>query len=116
MPERSSDLSPELARELRAYGALDSPARLHAYRIIHDSPDISFSELVRELDVASGLAAYHLGVLRAAGLVEVRYVRSGMATSEYVLTPLGGRIFDNLFGPRHGRLRRLAKSTSKVLA
>ncbi len=116
MPERSRDISPDLARELRAYGALDNPARLHAYRIIHDSPDASFSELVRELDVASGLAAYHLGVLKAAGLVEVRYVRSGMATSKYALTPLGDRIFETLFGPRHGRLRHLGKSTSKVLA
>ncbi len=116
MPERSRDLSPELARKLRAYGALDSPARLHAYRIIHDSPDVPFSELVRELDVASGLAAYHLGVLKAAGLVEVRYARSGMATSKYTLTPLGDRIFESLFGARHGRLRHLAKATSKVLA
>ncbi len=109
-------MSPELGRQLRAYGALDNALRLRAYRMIHDAPGVSFNEIVRKLDVASGLAAYHVGVLKSAGLVNVRYVRSGMAVSRYELTDLGAQIFENLFGGRRLRLKHLAATTSKVLA
>lgn len=116
MSDHRSEVSPEVAQRLRAYGALDNPIRLRAYRIVHDAPEVSFNDLARKLNLASGLAAYHLGVLKSAGLVEVRYVRSGMATSRYALTALGARIFEDLFSGRRLDLRRLAKSTSKVLA
>ncbi len=116
MREDDPDLSPESAQRLRAYGALDNPFRLRAYRIIHDTPDVPFNELVRGLGVASGLAAYHLAVLKAAGLVEVQYVRAGLATSRYTLTGLGTEIYAALFGSRRRGAKRLTKSTSRVLA
>ena len=116
MRDRMPEPSPDVARQLRAYGALDHAFRFRAYRTIHDHPGVSFNEIVRETDVASGLAAYHLGVLRAAGLVEVQYVRSGMAVSRYELTEMGARIFENLFGRRRAGARHPAKSASKVLA
>lgn len=116
MHDRPPETDPRLARELRAYGALDNPVRLRAYRVIHDVPNVPFNELVRRLGVASGLAGYHLGVLKAAALIDVEYVRKGMATSEYRLTDLGTQIYENLFGKRSSRPKRLAKSVSKVLA
>ncbi len=116
MDEDSYDMPPEVARQLRAYGALDNPTRLRAYRIIHDNPEVSFNELSRRLGVATGLAAYHVGILKAAGLVDVAYARSGVATSRYALTGWGQEIFENLFG-RKGRSPKVARKTrSKVLA
>ena len=116
MGEEQADLTPELARQLRAYGALDNPIRLRAYRMIHDSPEASFNDIVRRLEVASGLAAYHLGVLKAADLIEVTYVRKGMATSRYALTDLGTRIFENLSGRRPSNRPRISKSRSHAPA
>ena len=116
MGDDSDDLPPEVARQLRAYGALDNRLRLRAYRTIHDVPEVPFNELARRLGIASGLAAYHLGVLKAAGLVDVVYARRGMATSRYVLTEWGERMFRDLFGkPRHGS-KAARNSRSKVVS
>lgn len=92
-----SSVTPEVAEQLRAYGALDNPVRLQAYTLIHDSPNLSFSDIAKQLHVSSGLAAYHVGVLKASHLVDVKYGRRGMETSEYALTGLGEEIFDSLF-------------------
>ena len=114
MSDESDDLPPEVARELRAYGALDNRLRLRAYRTIHDHPEVPFNELARRLGIASGLAAYHLGVLKAAGLVDVVYARRGLATSRYVLTEWGEQVFRGLFGkPRRGpKAPRNSRSTA----
>ncbi len=97
MGKEVSSVTPEVAEQLRAYGALDNPIRLQAYTLVHDSPNLSFSDIAEQLHLASGLAAYHVGVLKASHLVDVKYGRRGMETSEYVLTGLGEKIFDSLF-------------------
>jgi len=97
MGKDASSVTLEVADQLRAYGALDNPIRLHAYTLIHNSPNLPFSDIAKQLHLASGLAAYHIGVLKASNLVDVKYGRRGMETSEYVLTDLGEKIFDSLF-------------------
>lgn len=112
----SDDLPPEVARQLRAYGALDNPSRFKAYRMVHDMPGISFNEIARRLGVASGLAAYHVAVLKTAGLIDVTYARKGMSTSRYVLTDWGTEIFENLFGKKRHGSKAIRNSRTKVLA
>lgn len=85
------------AEQLMVYGALDNRTRLLAYEIIHDEPGIPFNELARRLGVKTGLAGYHLALLKAAGLVEFRYVRRSKATSHYRLTKYGERWYRKLF-------------------
>ena len=115
MDDDSDDLPPDVARHLRAYGALDNPLRLKAYRAIRDVPEVPFSEIARRLGVASGLAAYHLGLLKAAGLVDVVYARKGLATSRYVLTDWGEQVFGDLFGkPGRGPKAPRAKPRSRA--
>lgn len=97
MGKDASSVTPQVAEQLRAYGALDNSIRLKAYTLIHDSPNLPFSDIAKQLHLASGLAAYHIGVLKASHLVDVKYGRRGMETSEYVLTGLGEKIFDSLF-------------------
>src|SRR3989304_1157601 len=55
------------AEQLMVYGALDNPTRLIAYEILHDEPDIAFNALARRLGGKTGLAAYPLARLKAAG-------------------------------------------------
>lgn len=94
------DLDPELLDQLRAFTALDNPVRLKAFLIIHDRPGISFNELASILDVETGLAAYHVGVLKAADLVDVSYARSGRVTSSYRISERGEAIRELLFAGR----------------
>lgn len=83
---------------LRAYGALDNPYRLRAFRAIRNDPGISFNALAKKLNLATGLAAYHVAVLKAAEVIGVEYERAGKATSRYRLTDRGARIYESLFG------------------
>ena len=95
-----SDLTPqelESMEQLRAYTALDNPVRLKAFAFIHEGRSRSFNEIAKRVDVETGLAAYHLGVLKAAGLVAVTYERSGRDTSAYSLTANGERLYASLF-------------------
>src|SRR5437867_7966807 len=93
-------LTPYQAEQLLVLGALDNHARLLAYEIIHDEPGISFNAVARRLGVKTGLAAYHLAVLKASGLVEFHYVRRSKETSSYRLTQFGQRWYRKLFGTR----------------
>ena len=102
------------AEQLMVYGALDNPTRLIAYEILHDEPDIAFNALARRLGVKTGLAAYHLAVLKASGLVEFRYVRRSKATSLYRLTDFGERWYRRLFGPRGLVARERAKARRRT--
>lgn len=102
----------ELLEDLRAYTALDNPVRLSAFRLIHERPGRSFNDIAKELDVDSGLAAYHIAVLKAAGLVEVTYHRSGRATSAYRLTERGEQLRSNLFSSRRSRHSRPSRPRS----
>lgn len=94
---RKSTTGAAVVDQLRAYRALDNPLRLRAYTAIHDQPELSFNELARKLGVESGLTAYHVGVLKSAGLIDVEYVRKSRETSEYRLTPKGQTIYKHLF-------------------
>jgi len=76
----------ELRSLLRKYGALDNELRLAAVLEIMENPGISFNDLARKLGVEKGLLAYHIGVLKAAGLVKVNPHRKGRKTSHYQLT------------------------------
>jgi len=87
------------------YRALDNRTRLLAYEILHDEPDLPFNEIARRLGMKTGLAAYHLAILKAAGLVEFRYLRRSKETSRYRLTKYGERWYRKLFGTRRVKAR-----------
>jgi len=86
----------EVRRKLRTYRALDHDLRLKAYVAINEQPRLSFNELSRKLKIARGLMAYHLGVLKAANLINVNYVRRSKETSEYELTKEGKKTLKEL--------------------
>ena len=79
----------EIRKKLRTYKVLDNDLRLKAYLAIGNRPEISFSELYRKLRAEKGLLAYHLGVLKAAGLIGVTFERTGKELSKYNLTDEG---------------------------
>src|SRR3972149_659130 len=105
MKRKLRPLTASEGEQLMVYGALDNPTRLLAFEILYEEPDIPFNALARRLGVKTGLAAYHLAVLKASGLVEFRYVRRSKATSLYRLTDFGGRWDRRLVGPRGPRSR-----------
>ncbi len=86
----------QILGELRMYGALDNGSRLRAYLALSESPGIGFNELARRVGLQKGLLAYHLGVLKAAGLVKVRYGRMSKETSKYYPTGEGKRLLERL--------------------
>ena len=100
MVRKPKALTDAQLEQLMIYRALDSPTRLLAFEIIYDEPDVSFNGLARRLGVKTGLAAYHLAILKAAGLVEFRYLRRSKETSIYRLTKYGERWYRRLFGKR----------------
>jgi predicted transcriptional regulator len=109
----------EVADALRAYRALDSPVRLRAFTVIRKDPGISFNALAKELGLASGLAAYHVGVLKAAQVVAVNYGRAGKETSRYRLTDRGAQIYEQLFGAddqttRHLKASKVTRTTRRA--
>jgi len=97
-----SDLEgPELERareRLLVYSALDNQIRLEAFFVIARSPGISFNEIRKRLGVEKGHLAYHLGLLKASGLVSFTYERKGRVTSRYDLTERGKAMFAELTG------------------
>jgi len=101
---------------LRAYTALDNPIRLKAYLLIRESGDIPFHTMAKRLGVESGLLAYHLGVLKVADLVEMRYERSGREVSKYRLSERGRDLHATLFPPRRKASRKAAKASIRVAA
>ncbi len=91
-------LDPRLLERLKVYRALEHLVRLKAYIAIHDEPDVSFNKLAKKLNISSGLAAYHMAVLRAAGLIDVDYVRRSRETSEYRLSEKGKKVYKDVLG------------------
>jgi DNA-binding MarR family transcriptional regulator len=90
---RMPTLTPAMAEKLVSYTALDHPIRWRAYDIVRREPNISFNGLARRLKVDTGLAAYHVAVLKAAKLIDVRHVRQSKVTSQYFLTDRGQRVY-----------------------
>jgi DNA-binding MarR family transcriptional regulator len=86
----------QILSELRMYAGLDNGSRLRAYLALSESPGIGFNELARKVCLEKGLLAYHLGVLKAAGLVEVRYERMSKKTSRYYPTREGKKLLRKL--------------------
>src|SRR5579875_1568462 len=68
------------------YKALGNKIRLQAFHIISKQQPISFNDISNKINIERGLLAYHLGVLKAAGLITVEYKRSGKEISKYSLT------------------------------
>src|SRR2546428_12949363 len=94
------DTDPEVIDRLRAYTALDNPIRLRAFRLIHESPRVPFNEIARRIRIESGLLAYHMGVLKAAGVVDVTYERDGRQVTSFRLRARGEESFSELFNKR----------------
>ena len=99
----------EVIERLKAYTALDNPIRLRAFRLIHDSPGVPFNEIARHIRIESGLLAYHLGVLKAAGVVEVAYAREGRQVTSYRLDGIGQELHSELFRGRPSRTPKTGK-------
>lgn len=91
----------EAYEKLRVYGVLNNPVRLEAFFLISDNPGIKFNEIAKKIKVRKNLVAYHLGILKAAGLVTFKYERLGKATSSYWLTDLGKRTMGELRNRMH---------------
>lgn len=71
------------------YGALQNSMRLEAFLLISEKPGVPFSEIAKKFKEDKALVAYHLGVLKAVGLVNFTYERKGRNTSKYDLTDIG---------------------------
>ncbi|TMA04347.1 MAG: helix-turn-helix transcriptional regulator [Methanobacteriota archaeon] len=99
----------EVIERLKAYTALDNPIRLRAFRLIHDSPGVPFNEIAKHIRIESGLLAYHLGVLKAAGVVEVAYAREGRQVTSYRLDGIGQELHSELFRGRPSRTPKTGK-------
>lgn len=90
----------EARQRLKVYRALDNEVRLKALKAIADNPGISFNRISRKVEVERGLLAYHLGVLKAAGVVDANYGRRSKETSRYELTQMGKERLQELFPPK----------------
>src|SRR3989442_3501524 len=106
------DTDPEVIDHLRAYTALDNPIRLRAFRLIHESPRVPFNEIARRIRIESGLLAYHMGVLKAAGVVDVTYERDARQVTSYRLSAKGDELVSELI---HKRTRPMTKPAKAVL-
>lgn len=97
-----------MRRRLQAYRALGNGVRLNAFLEISRRPGVSFNSLSRKIGVERGLLAYHLAVLKAAGIVKVSYERRSRQTSKYELTPEGEKLAQELCsgGRRTSRLKK----------
>lgn len=95
---------------LRAYTALDNPIRLRAFRLIHESPGVPFNQIAKHIRIESGLLAYHMGVLRAAGVVDVTYERDGRQVTSYRLGARGEELFSELFRKRPSPTSKAGKA------
>lgn len=102
-------LSPTMGARLAAYRAFANPIRWRAYRLIREQPNQSFNEVARRLKVETGLAAYHLMVLKATKLVDFRYKRQSKKTSQYFVTPTGERFYREILSPPSPRRRKKAR-------
>ncbi len=90
------DVTKRVMEELKVLRVLEHPIRMKAYLAIRAEPRIPFGRIARKVGVESGLAAYHVGILKSAGLVDVNYARHSKETSEYTLTKKGEEVYQFL--------------------
>ncbi len=83
-------------RRLKMYRALDNEHRLRIVLTLASRPGLSFNELAGELGLERGLLAYHLAVLKNAGLVELKYERRSKKLTKYYLTEDGVKVLREL--------------------
>lgn len=106
-------VDPAVIGQLRDYRALDHPVRLGAVEIIRKRPGVSFNALAKDLDVESGLLAFHVGVLKAADLVDVEYGREGKNLSAYTLSPRGEKAYSSLLSAVNAARNQNARPASR---
>jgi DNA-binding transcriptional ArsR family regulator len=63
----------EARKMLTIYRALDNESRLKILYTILNEPDIAFNDIARKTEIDKPALAYHLGVLKNVGLVEMEY-------------------------------------------
>lgn len=83
-------------QRLIIYTALDNRLRIRAFFLVARNPGISFNQIHRKLKVERGHLAYHLGILKVGGLVNMTLERRGRTTSSYSLTAQGKEMYDEL--------------------
>jgi DNA-binding transcriptional ArsR family regulator len=90
-------------RKLLTYSSLANPIRLKAFFLISRQPGIPFREVAKRIALDSSskdsLVAYHLGVLKADGLVNFKLERQAKHTdsySRYALTSMGEQVLQEL--------------------
>jgi len=102
VPASSSSLvqqTPEkdqLSRMLIIFSALDNEDRLRIIFTIFNEPDISFNDIAKKTGIDKSALAYHLGVLKRAGLVEMEYQKRGKKLTKYRITDEGKKILENV--------------------
>ncbi len=86
----------EARRMLKIYRVLDNDHRLNILITLFNEPDMAFNDIARETGIERGLLAYHLGLLRRVGLVEMEYDRRSKKSTKYRLTDEGVKILKEL--------------------
>ncbi|MGC9346030.1 MAG: ArsR/SmtB family transcription factor [Candidatus Bathyarchaeales archaeon] len=86
----------EARRMLKVYRALDNDDRLNILLTVSREPDMAFNDIARKTGIDRGLLAYHLGVLKKVGLVEMEYERRSRKSTKYRLTEEGTDILRKL--------------------
>jgi len=71
---------------LKILRALDNDTRLKILAVLQAEPNLSFNDIARKTGIERGALAYHLGVLKRAGLVELKYERRSKKITQYRLT------------------------------
>jgi DNA-binding transcriptional ArsR family regulator len=86
----------EARRMLTIYSALDNDSRLKILCTIFNEPDIAFNDIARKTEMDKPALAYHLGVLKNVGLVEMEYQKRSKKLTKYRVTKEGEEILRKL--------------------
>ncbi|MEM3601347.1 MAG: winged helix-turn-helix domain-containing protein [Candidatus Bathyarchaeia archaeon] len=81
---------------LTTYSILDNDYRLNILFTVAEEPDLSFNDIARKTGIEKALLAYHLGVLKHVGLVEMEYQKRSRKLTKYKLTEEGKEILEKL--------------------
>ena len=86
----------EARRMLTIYSVLDNDSRLKILYTIFNEPDIAFNDIARKTEMDKAAFAYHLGVLKNVGLVEMEYQKRSKKLTKYRVTEEGKEILEKL--------------------
>ncbi|MEM0313263.1 MAG: winged helix-turn-helix domain-containing protein [Candidatus Bathyarchaeia archaeon] len=86
----------DLRKLLTAYSILDNDYRLNILFTVADEPELSFNDIARKTGIEKALLAYHIGVLKHVGLVEMEYQKRSRKLTKYKLTEEGKKILEKL--------------------